>query len=166
MIIPIAIDNDLAIWRAFNNEYWPALYFIDARGHIRHHQFGEGEYEQSEIVIQQLLIEAGARASVMSLANGEGVGIEAAPDWADLRSPESYVGYDRAENFASSGGEVRDKRHAYVCPSTLNLNHWALSGEWTAKKQLASLNIAERSDRVPLSRPRSSPHHGYVGARH
>ena len=138
---PVAIDNDLAIWRAFNNEYWPALYFIDARGHIRHHQFGEGEYQQSETVIQELLIDAGTEGIGHDLANGEGVGIEAAPDWAELRSPESYVGYDRAENFASSGGEVRDKRHAYVCPSTLNLNHWALSGEWTAKKQLALLNM-------------------------
>ena len=137
---PIAIDNDLAIWRAFNNEYWPALYFIDARGHIRHHQFGEGEYEQSEIVIQELLTDAGAQGVHHELANVEGVGIEAAPDWADLKSPESYVGYDRAENFASSNGEMSDKSHVYVCPSTLKLNHWALSGDWTAKKQFALLN--------------------------
>jgi len=106
---PIAIDNDLAIWRAFKNEYWPALYFIDARGHIRHHQFGEGKYEQSEIVIQQLLTEAGAQGIDHELAKVEGVGVEAAPNWADLKSPESYLGYDRAENFASSGGEIPDK---------------------------------------------------------
>jgi len=137
---PIAIDNDLAIWHAFKNEYWPALYFIDAQGHIRHHQFGEGEYERSEVVIQQLLAEAGAQGIDHDSANVEGVGIEAAPDWADLRSPESYVGYDRAENFASPGGEVSDKRHIYDCPLTLKLNHWALSGDWTAKKQLALLN--------------------------
>ena len=137
---PIVIDNDLAIWRAFNNEYWPALYFIDARGHIRHHQFGEGDYEQSETVIQQLLAEAAAQGIDHELTKVEGVGIEAAPDWADLRSPESYVGYDLAKSFASSGGEVSDKRHAYVCPSMLKLNHWALSGEWTAKKQFALLN--------------------------
>jgi thiol-disulfide isomerase/thioredoxin len=137
---PIAIDNDLAVWRAINNNSWPALYFVDARGHIRHHQFGEGNYERSEIVIQQLLAEDGAQGVDHELAKVAGVGIEAAPDWADLRSPESYVGYDRAENFASSGGEVWDKRHAYVFPSTLKLNHWALSGDWTAKKQFALLN--------------------------
>jgi thioredoxin family protein len=137
---PIAIDNDLAIWRAFNNNSWPALYFVDARGHVRHHQFGEGEYEQSEIVIQQLLTEAGVQQIGHESAEVEGIGIEAAPDWANLRSPESYVGYDRAENFASSGGEISDKRHVYVCPSTLKLNHWALSGDWTAKKQFALLN--------------------------
>jgi len=137
---PIVIDNDLAIWRGFNNEYWPALYFIDARGHIRHHQFGEGEYEQSETVIQQLLAEAGTQGIDHELAKVEGVGIEAAPDWADLKSPESYIGYDLAENVASSGGEVSDKRNAYVCPPTLKLNHWALSGDWTVKKQFALLN--------------------------
>jgi thiol-disulfide isomerase/thioredoxin len=136
----IAIDNDLSIWRAFDNNYWPALYFVDARGHIRHHRFGEGEYEQSETVIQELLIDAGVQGIGHDSANVEGVGIEAAPDWVDLKSPESYVGYDLAENFASSGGEVSDKRHAYVCPSTLKLNHWALSGDWTVKKQFALLN--------------------------
>jgi thiol-disulfide isomerase/thioredoxin len=137
---PIAIDNDLAIWRAFNNEYWPALYFVDARGHIRHHQFGEGKYEQSETVIQELLIEAGAQGIDRELAKVEGAGIEAAPDWEDLRSPESYIGYDQAANFASPGGEISEKPHIYVSPSTLKPNHWALSGDWTAKKQFALLN--------------------------
>ena len=137
---PIAIDNDLSIWRAFDNKYWPALYFVDARGHVRHHQFGEGEYEQSERVIQQLLADAGAQGIGHESAKVEGVGIEAAPDWADLKSPESYIGYDQAANFASPGGEVSDKRHVYVRPSTLKLNHWALSGDWTVKKQFASLN--------------------------
>ena len=136
----IAIDNDLAIWRAFGNQYWPALYSVDARGQIRHHQFGEGDYDQSEVVIQQLLADAGAQGVGHELAKVEGVGIDAAPDWADLRSPESYVGYDQAANFASPGGETWDKRHAYAGPSTLRLNHWALSGDWTAKKQFASLN--------------------------
>jgi len=140
---PIAIDNDLAIWQAFDNSYWPALYFVDARGRIRHHQFGEGEYEQSEVVIQQLLAEAGVQGISHELAKVEGAGIEAAPDWADIKSPESYVGYDRAENFASPGGEAWDKRHVYAGPSTLRLNQWALSGEWTAKKQFASLNAPD-----------------------
>ena len=137
---PIAIDNDLAIWRAFDNNVWPALYFIDSGGHMRHHQFGEGEYEKSERVLQQLLIEAGVQGIDHELTEVEGVGIEAAPDWAELRSPESYVGYDRAANFASPGGEVSEKRHIYARPSTLKLNHWALSGDWTAKKQCALLN--------------------------
>jgi thiol-disulfide isomerase/thioredoxin len=137
---PIAVDNDLAIWRAFENNYWPALYFVDARGHIRHHQFGEGDYEQSEKVIQQLLTDAGAQGIVPELAKVEGDGIEAAPDWGDLRSPESYVGYDRAENFASPGGEPWDRRHLYTLPASFELNHWALSGDWTAKKELAMLN--------------------------
>ncbi len=138
---PIAVDNDLTIWRAFDNNSWPALYFVGARGHIRHHQFGEGEYEQSERVIQQLLTEAGVEGFGHELAKVEGVGIEAAPDWADLRSPESYVGYDRADNFASPGRQAWDKRHVYVGPSTLKLNEWAFSGDWTAKKQFALLNV-------------------------
>jgi len=137
---PIAIDNDLAIWRVFDNNYWPALYFVDVRGHIRHHQFGEGDYERSEVVIQQLLADAGVQGIGHELAKVEGLGIEAAPDWADLRSPESYVGYDQAANFASPGGQASDKRHVYVGPSQLKLNHWALSGDWTAKKQFALLN--------------------------
>jgi thiol-disulfide isomerase/thioredoxin len=137
---PIAIDNDLAIWHAFGNDYWPALYFVDARGHIRHHQFGEGDYEQSEEVIQQLLAEAGVQSVDRELAKVEGVDIEAAPDWDDLRSPESYVGYEQAAKFASPGGEAWDKRHVYSAPSTLKLNHWALSRDWTAKKQFALLN--------------------------
>jgi thiol-disulfide isomerase/thioredoxin len=139
---PIAIDNDLTIWRAFDNNYWPALYIVDARGHIRHHQFGEGDYERSEEVIQQLLVDAGVQDVGQELAKVEGVGIEAAPDWSDLRSPESYVGYGQAANFASSGGETWDKRRVYAGPSTLRVNHWGLSGDWTAKKQFALLNTA------------------------
>ena len=138
---PIAIDNELAIWRAFQNNYWPALYFVDARGQIRHHQFGEGEYEQSEIVIQRLLADAGAQGVGRESAKVEGVGIEAAPDWASLKSPESYIGYDLAQNFASPGGEPWNKRRIYVGPSALKLNHWALSGDWTAKKQFVLLNL-------------------------
>jgi thiol-disulfide isomerase/thioredoxin len=137
---PIAIDNDLTIWQAFGNDAWPAFYFVDAHGHIRHRQSGEGEYEQSELVIQQLLAEAGSKGIGSELTKVEGVGIEAAPDWTDQRSPESYVGYDRAENFASPGGENWDKRLVYAGPATLKLNHWALTGDWTVKKQFAQLN--------------------------
>ena len=101
---PIAIDNDYAIWRAFNNEYWPALYFADAQGRIRHHQFGEGEYQQSELVIQQLLSEAGAGGIGRELVSVDATGAEVAADWGDLKSGENYVGYERTENFASPGG--------------------------------------------------------------
>jgi thiol-disulfide isomerase/thioredoxin len=137
---PIAIDNDYAIWRAFNNEYWPALYFVDAKGNIRHHQFGEGEYEQSEKVIQRLLAEAGNGGIGHGLVSVEARGTEAAADWGDLKSPENYVGYERTENFVSPGGAVVDKRHVYAVPARLSLNQWALSGDWTVGKQATALN--------------------------
>jgi thiol-disulfide isomerase/thioredoxin len=137
---PIAIDNDYAIWRAFNNQYWPALYFIDAQGRIRHHKFGEGEYEQSEIVIQQLLAEAGIRGLGHELVSVDARGLEAAADWGDLKSPENYLGYDRTENFASPGGPVLDKSRVYGAPAGLGLNHWALAGDWTVEKQATLLN--------------------------
>ena len=139
---PIAIDNDHAIWRAFKNEYWPALYFVDAQGHIRHHEFGEGEYEQSEKIIQQLLGEAGIGGIGHELVSVDACGVEAAADWGSLQSPENYVGYARTENFASPGGAVLDKRHLYAAPARLGLNHWALSGDWTVEKQATVLNEA------------------------
>jgi thiol-disulfide isomerase/thioredoxin len=137
---PIAIDNDHAIWRAFNNQYWPALYFVDAQGHIRHHQFGEGEYEQSEMIIQQLLAEAGISGIGHELVSVDAAGAEAAADWGSLKSPENYVGYERTENFASPGGAALDKRRVYDVPARLSLNHWALSGDWTVEKQATMLN--------------------------
>jgi thiol-disulfide isomerase/thioredoxin len=139
---PIAIDSDHAIWRAFRNDYWPALYFVDAQGHIRHHQFGEGEYEQSERIIQQLLAEAGADGISHELVSINAGGVEAAAEWGSLRSPENYVGYERTENFASPGGAVPDRRRSYVVPARLWLNHWALSGDWTVGKEAAVLNNA------------------------
>jgi thiol-disulfide isomerase/thioredoxin len=137
---PIAVDSDYAIWRAFNNEYWPALYFIDAKGNIRHHQFGEGEYEQSERVIQQLLSEASGSAIGPELVSVVASGAEVAADWGTLRSPETYVGYEQTENFASPGGAVRNKAHVYALPARLSLNHWALEGDWTAGKEALALN--------------------------
>jgi thiol-disulfide isomerase/thioredoxin len=137
---PIAIDNDFAIWRALKNEYWPALYFVDARGKIRHHQFGEGEYEQSERIIQQLLAEAGTGGIGHELVSVDARGAEAAADWGSLKSPENYVGYERTENFASPGGAVLDKRRVYAVPARLRLNQWALSGDWTVQKQATVLN--------------------------
>jgi thiol-disulfide isomerase/thioredoxin len=139
---PIAIDSDHAIWRAFKNEYWPALYFVDARGHIRHHQFGEGDYEQSEMVIQQLLTEAGVSGISHELVRVDARRAEAAADWDDLKSPENYVGYGRTENFASPGDVIPDKSHDYGLPARLKVNHWALSGNWTMEREAIVLNKA------------------------
>jgi thiol-disulfide isomerase/thioredoxin len=139
---PIALDSDYAIWGAFSNEYWPALYFADAQGHIRHHHFGEGEYQQSEMIIRQLLAEAGVRGGSHELVSVDAHGVEAAADWGNLQSPENYVGYDRTENFASPGGEAPEKRRVYAAPERLKLNQWALSGDWTVEKQAIVLNKA------------------------
>jgi thiol-disulfide isomerase/thioredoxin len=137
---PIVIDNDHAIWRAFNNEYWPALYFVDAKGRIRHQVFGEGEYEQSEIVIKKFLADNGANGIGNELVSVDARGAEAAADWHDLKSGENYVGYERTENFASPGGASREKRQEYALPSRLRLNHWALSGDWTMGREAIVLN--------------------------
>jgi len=139
---PIAIDNDYAIWTAFDNHYWPAFYFVDAQGHIRHHQFGEGDYEQSEMILQQLLAEAGIGDIGQELVSVEASGAEAAADWGSLRSPENYLGYERTENFASPGGAVLDERRVYAAPAHLSLNQWALSGDWTVERQATLLNQA------------------------
>jgi len=137
---PVAVDSDYAIWRAFNNHYWPALYFIDAQGHIRHHQFGEGGYERSEMIIQQLLAEAGMSGAGRDLVLVDPRGIEVAADWNSLWSPETYAGYERTENFASPGGSVLNKPHVYAAPARLDLNEWSLSGDWTMSKQATVLN--------------------------
>jgi hypothetical protein len=126
---PVAVDNDYAVWQAFDNHYWPALYFVDAEGHIRHHRFGEGEYEESERVLQMLLAEAGVDVD-RSLVDLEPQGVELPADWRSLRSAENYVGYGRTEGFASPGGPVLDERHRYTAPSSLRLNQWALTGDW------------------------------------
>ena len=139
---PIAIDTDYAIWRAFNNHYWPALYLVDAQGRIRSHQFGEGAYEQSEMMIQQLLAEAGIGGIDDELVSVDASGVEAAADWDSLRSAENYIGYERSENFASPGDAVLDTPHVYAVPARLRLNEWALSGEWTIGRQATVLNAA------------------------
>ncbi len=139
---PIAIDSDHALWRAFKNEYWPALYFVDAQGRIRHHYFGEGEYERSEKIIQQLLAAAGSGGSGHGLVSVDARGAEVAADWGNLKTPENYLGYERTENFASPGGAVLDKRRVYTAPARLKLNQWALSGDWTVQKQATVLNQA------------------------
>ena len=138
---PIAIDNDFAVWSAFGNEYWPALYFVDARGRIRHHKFGEGEYDLSESVIQQLLTEAGVKGVAHEVSSVDPNGFEVAADWNDLKSPETYIGYARTENFASPGGLGSDDRREYAIPP-LGLNRWALSGDWTAEREFVALGKA------------------------
>jgi thiol-disulfide isomerase/thioredoxin len=136
---PIAVDTDYAIWKAFHNEYWPALYVVDAQGRIRFHHFGEGEYEQSERVIQQLLTEAGARGLGHDRVSADPRGAEVAADWSDVRSEESYVGYEKAEGFASPGGVSRDTPHVYTVPASLRLNQWALLGDWNVGPEIAAL---------------------------
>jgi thiol-disulfide isomerase/thioredoxin len=139
---PIAVDSGYRIWDALGNRYWPALYFADAGGQIRHHRFGEGEYEYSEIVIQLLLKAAGASNVSRNLAPVQARGVEAAADWDHLRSPEVYIGYARTENFASPGRAASDQPRDYALPDVLQPNHWALAGDWTIGRQAATLNAA------------------------
>jgi cytochrome c biogenesis protein CcdA/thiol-disulfide isomerase/thioredoxin len=148
---PVAIDNNYAIWRAFGNQYWPAHYFIDAQGRIRYHHFGEGEYAQAEQVIQQLLKEAGhsgvatASPGVTPVANADAVaqGVKMSADNADMLSPETYIGYERADNFSSAGGESADKAHNYAAPARLSLNDWGLAGNWKVGAEHATLGAAD-----------------------
>jgi thiol-disulfide isomerase/thioredoxin len=133
---PVAIDNDYEVWSAFDNHYWPALYFADSDGVIRDHHFGEGAYDQSERTIQRLL---GIERDLVSV---EGTGVEADADWAHLRSPETYIGYGRGDRFASPGGVAYDERRRYELPQRLRPNHWALSGEWTIRDERAVLDRA------------------------
>ncbi|KWK57140.1 cytochrome C biogenesis protein [Burkholderia stagnalis] len=139
---PVAIDNNYAIWRAFGNEYWPAHYFVDAQGRIRRHHFGEGEYAESERAIQALLAEAGHPEALnvpVGLAGAPAQGAQAAADSAAVRSPETYVGYARAEDFSSPGGVVRDAAHRYDAPARPGLNDWGLVGTWQVGAEHAAL---------------------------
>jgi Thioredoxin like C-terminal domain len=122
---------------AFDNHYWPALYFVDARGRVREHHFGEGEYERSEKIIQRLLTEAGVAGVAAGVVPVEASGVEAPADWGSLKSPETYVGYDRTERFASPGGGRLDRRRVYAVPARLRLNEWAFAGEWMMGRQAA-----------------------------
>jgi hypothetical protein len=149
---PVAVDNEHVIWQAFRNNYWPALYFVDAQGRIRHQYFGEGAYDQSEMIIQQLLREAGANDVSMEPTPVDGRGLEAAADWGSLRSGENYVGHERTMNFASPGGAALDKPRMYELPAWLRLNEWALSGDWTVKKEATALNKANGLSRIVFTR--------------
>jgi thiol-disulfide isomerase/thioredoxin len=139
---PVVIDSDYRIWRSFGNQYWPAQYLVDAKGRIRYHHFGEGDYSDIERAIQELLEEAGAtrfRSDTTSIA---GVGLEAAPDWADQRSPETYIGYRQAQNFASPERVHKDSIQVFNAPLDLLLNHWGLIGPWIVEAESAMLQAA------------------------
>ena len=140
---PIALDSDYGIWTAFANHYWPAVYIADAQGRIRHHQFGEGGYEECERIVQQLLRDAGRDDIADDLVSVANEGFEAQADWTNLGSPETYLGYEQGQNFASADGVELDKPHAYVTPDSLRLNQWALSGEWTIERGASVLNRAD-----------------------
>lgn len=128
---PVAVDNDFAVWRAFDNHYWPALYFVDRDGLIRDHHFGEGRYEKSEMLIQRLLGVERPHVPV------EALGVEAAADWRHLRSPETYLGYQRGERFTPPGGVVAGERRTYAMPGSMGADEWALAGEWTVGAEKA-----------------------------
>jgi thiol-disulfide isomerase/thioredoxin len=134
---PVALDSDYAVWRAFDNHYWPAAYVADAQGQIRHHRFGEGGYDELERVIQGLL---GVDGDLVSVSPN---GFEAQADWANLGSPETYLGYEQAQNFASPASTSPGERHSYVAPDRLKLNHWALAGDWTLGKGASVLHQAD-----------------------
>jgi thiol-disulfide isomerase/thioredoxin len=139
---PIAMDNNFEIWQSFENQYWPALYLIDAKGQVRYKKFGEGDYTESELMIQQLLKEVSAKNVTDKRVAVQPEGFEAAADWENLRSPENYLGYGRTQGFASSGGMVHDKPVLYSFPKQLGLNQWGLSGEWIVGTENLSLSRA------------------------
>ena len=139
---PIAIDNDFAVWRAFENNYWPALYVADAKGRLRDHHFGEGRYEGSERVIQQLLAEAGSVGVDREPVSVDPSGVEASADLETLGSPETYVGYARAENLVAPDGVLPDEPQVYADSPPLDLNQWSLSGNWTVGRQVTVMNEA------------------------
>jgi thiol-disulfide isomerase/thioredoxin len=140
VIYPVAMDNEYAIWGAFRNRYWPALYLLDGKGRVRHRHFGEGVYDDFERMIQKVLNDTGARPVDRQLVSVDGRGIEAAPDWSNLKTPETYVGYERGENFASPGGAAADRSRLYALPRELRSNQWALAGDWTIRQGAITLN--------------------------
>ena len=139
---PVALDPDYEVWRAFSNHYWPAAYYADAKGQIRHHQFGEGGYEECERVIQMLLREAGREDVADDLVSVAPQGFEVQADWDNLSSPETYLGYEQAQNFASPGFAA-DESRTYAVPEPLNLNEWALAGDWTIQAGASVPNGAD-----------------------
>jgi thiol-disulfide isomerase/thioredoxin len=137
---PIALDSDYAVWRAFANHYWPAVYIADEEGRIRHHQFGEGGYAECEMVIQRLLREAGGEGIPTDIATVTPAGYEAQADWTNLESPESYLGYEQGWSFGSPERAALDESRTYTAPNGLRLNQWALAGEWTFARRACVLD--------------------------
>ena len=140
---PIALDPDYAVWRAFDNNYWPAVYIADAEGRIRHNQFGEGGYEECEMMVQMLLREAGRDDVADDLLSVADEGFEAQADWGTLGSPETYLGYEQAQNFVSADRAEFDKPQNFGVPDRLDRNQWALSGNWTLGPGASVLNEAD-----------------------
>jgi thiol-disulfide isomerase/thioredoxin len=140
---PVAIDSDYRVWNAFANSHWPAVYIADAEGKIRHHQFGEGGYEECERVIQRLLRDAGRDGFGHDVVAVDLEGFEVQADWAHLQSPETYLGYQHGRNFASPSGGDLDERRTYAVPDNLERNQWALGGDWTVERGLSVLNGRE-----------------------
>jgi thiol-disulfide isomerase/thioredoxin len=139
---PIALDSDYQVWSAFANRYWPAVYLADAEGRIRYHHFGEGDYEESEWMIQHLLREAAGEGIDNELVSVAPDGFEAQADWTNLRSPETYLGYTQGQNLNSPSGVAYDEPRSYVTPESLQLNTWALAGNWTIQEGASVLNEA------------------------
>lgn len=146
IIYPIAVDNNYALWEAFDNRCWPSMYFIDAQSKVRHHQFGEGEYKLSEQILQQLLSENGAKTVHGELVSVDPQGPEVPADWKSLASPETYLGYERTSDFASPGGMQEDMNSIYEDPYSLSLNHWSLAGDWTIGAEAVTSNFEK--DRI------------------
>lgn len=140
-------DNDYAVWRNFANEGWPGFYFIDPDGRVRGYRVGEGKYPEAEQFIRKLLTEAGQDLSMIPLAPINGTGIEAEADWGNLRTPESYLGYGKADGFASQGGIARDSSRDYAATPKLSLNRWDLAGRWTVGREFATLDRSSGSIR-------------------
>jgi thiol-disulfide isomerase/thioredoxin len=138
---PVAVDNDFRIWRAFENSYWPAHYLIDAKGQLRYHHFGEGNYAQTEKAIQDLIREAGNKMAADSTVSPNTEGAEMAPDLRNIRSGETYLGYDRAAGFVSPEGLLSNTSHDYSIDAP-GLNEWGLSGRWTVAAEKAVLDNA------------------------
>src|SRR4051812_41819887 len=142
VVYPVALDSNYAVWRAFDNNAWPAIYLLDAQGRVRYSHLGEGEYEATEKMIQQLLAEGGGTNVRGDLVAVEAKGLETAADWPNVKSPETYLGSDQTQNFASPGGAGLGERRVYSVPGRLMLNYWALAGDWTMKPGFVVLNKA------------------------
>ena len=149
---PVAIDSDYKIWDAFQNQYWPAHYFVDRQGHIRYHHFGEGEYSKSEDVIRRLLSENGSQIQTVDATQIRGEGVEATSALDEIQSPETYVGYARSKNFSDSSGLKKDRVFEYKSPASLRLNQWALNGKWLVEAKEPSPKENRRGFRFAFMR--------------